>query len=322
MKYERMGCHEESRNNCVKGSKVLVTTRSRKVAKNLSKTFCYDVGALYDQISGELFKKRAFGDQENANVDGKLKEIGHMILEKCKDVPLAIKVLGSNLRNAEEKWESILYNEFWQLANEDDEIFPALKLNYYVLPSSLKRCFKYTSWFPEDYIIDSEELVRICIAENLIEAKEGRLLPVIGGEYYEDLQNRSLIQMDNEMHDLIHSMSCLVAGKFYSRVLKETDSNSISAISRHASLSGGDMEAAHFESVVGVKGLHTILFFNCNSNHLLCNLSNWRALRVLGLRDTRMIDVPDYVTDLKHVRYLDFFQLCHKLPPRCDLRAL
>lgn len=64
MKYERMGCHEESRNNCVKGSKVLVTTRSRKVAKNLSKTFCYDVGALDDQISRERFKKRAFGDQE------------------------------------------------------------------------------------------------------------------------------------------------------------------------------------------------------------------------------------------------------------------
>lgn len=93
----------------------------------------------------------------------------------------------------------------------------------------MKRCFKYTSWFPEDYIIDSEELVRMWIAENLIEAKEGRLLPVIGGEYYEDLQNRSMIQMDNEMHDLIHSMSCLVAGKFYSRVLKETDSNSLSS---------------------------------------------------------------------------------------------
>lgn len=50
------------------------------------------------------------------------------------------------------------------------------------------------------------------IAENLIEAKEDRLLPVIGSEYYEDLQNRSLIQMDNKMHDLMHSISCLVVG--------------------------------------------------------------------------------------------------------------
>lgn len=76
----------------------------------------------------------------------------------------------------EERWESVLKIHFWQLVDEDDDsIFPALRVSFHYLPSPLKRCFEYLSLFPTDYWFDKDELVRMWIAEGFVEVKEGRL---------------------------------------------------------------------------------------------------------------------------------------------------
>lgn len=187
--------------HCARGSKILVTTRDIKVGQAISSMQLYELRTLEDEHCWILFKEKAFGEV----IDIKLENLGREIVKKCKGVPLAIKVMGSSLRFAsEERWESVLRNELWQSVDgEGDEIFPALKLSYHYLHSPLKRCFGYLSLFPIDYEFKKEKLVRLWIAEGLVEAKEGRLLEDIGNDYYEELYRRCLIQKDDKMHELV-----------------------------------------------------------------------------------------------------------------------
>lgn len=57
-------------------------------------------------------------------------------MKNCRGVPLAVSVIGASLQGAvKDKWKAVLESELWHLENDDDEIFPALKLSYYYLPS-------------------------------------------------------------------------------------------------------------------------------------------------------------------------------------------
>lgn len=160
-------------------------------------------------------------------VDRILENIGRAVVKKCKGVPLAVKVVGSSLRLAsKERWESTARNDLWQsLDTGDDEIFPALKLSYHYLPSTLKRCFGYLSLFPTDDSTDKHELLRLWIAEGLVvESRDGRILEDIGNDYYNELQRRCLIQKGNEIHDLLHSLACLITRRFSCHVVNDTKS--------------------------------------------------------------------------------------------------
>ncbi|KAL6328726.1 hypothetical protein AAG906_003412 [Vitis piasezkii] len=89
------------------GSKIIVTTRSDKVA-SLSFDDCWS-----------LFAKHAFENGDSSR-HPELQEIGKEIVKKCKGLPLAAKTLG--------EWENVLNSETWDLPN--DEILPALRSKY------------------------------------------------------------------------------------------------------------------------------------------------------------------------------------------------
>uniref|UniRef100_A0A2N9FX23 NB-ARC domain-containing protein n=1 Tax=Fagus sylvatica TaxID=28930 RepID=A0A2N9FX23_FAGSY len=125
-----------------KGSKIVVTTRSHKVAKVMAPGPIHDLIGLPEDDCLFLFLKWAFVEGEEKQYP-KLVEIGKQIVKKCSGVPLAVRTLGSLLysKTEERDWISIRDNEIWNLEQKEDDILPALRLSYNQLPSYLKQCF-------------------------------------------------------------------------------------------------------------------------------------------------------------------------------------
>ncbi|RVW24189.1 putative disease resistance RPP13-like protein 1 [Vitis vinifera] len=111
-----------------KGSKIIVTTRSTKVASAMRAVHTHCLGGLSFEDGWSLFKKLAF---ENGDSSGhpQLEAIGEKIVHKCQGLPLAIKAMGSLLHSKVEarEWDDVLNSELWDLPT--DAVLPALRSN-------------------------------------------------------------------------------------------------------------------------------------------------------------------------------------------------
>ncbi|KMZ69013.1 NB-ARC domain-containing disease resistance protein [Zostera marina] len=77
----------------VQGSKIVVTTRSKVVANIMNPSVTYNLGALNSDDAWKLFSSRAFfGSSFDYEKQLSLEDIGKKIVEKCKGLPLIIKV--------------------------------------------------------------------------------------------------------------------------------------------------------------------------------------------------------------------------------------
>ncbi|RVX04558.1 putative disease resistance RPP13-like protein 1 [Vitis vinifera] len=110
-----------------KGSKIIVTTRSTKVASAMRAVHTHCLGGLSFEDGWSLFKKLAF---ENGDSSGhpQLEAIGEKIVHKCQGLPLAIKAMGSLLHSKVEarEWDDVLNSELWDLPT--DAVLPALRM--------------------------------------------------------------------------------------------------------------------------------------------------------------------------------------------------
>ncbi|XP_060669657.1 putative disease resistance RPP13-like protein 1 [Ziziphus jujuba] len=125
-----------------RGSKIIVTTRTEKVAKIMSTIPThYQLKQLKDEDCWRLFKKHAFDNiRDDSSVRKVLETIGKQIIQKCNGLPLAVKTPGGLLRSKEDvsEWERILKSDIWDFSYKESKILPALMLSYHYLPSQLK----------------------------------------------------------------------------------------------------------------------------------------------------------------------------------------
>ncbi|KAK4253982.1 hypothetical protein QN277_009420 [Acacia crassicarpa] len=110
-----------------RGSKILITTRSEKVASVVRTLSPYCVGNLSDDNCWLIFSKHACLYVDSV-VDSNIESLGRDIVKKCKGLPLVAKTLGGLLRFRRDirDWNIILKSEMWDLSKEESEILPAL----------------------------------------------------------------------------------------------------------------------------------------------------------------------------------------------------
>ncbi|GAB2282597.1 hypothetical protein Dimus_017135 [Dionaea muscipula] len=163
------------------GSKILVTTRSRGVAKIVGTTSPYDLKGLPEEKSWSLFERMA-SEPGQQQLHPNLVKVGKEIVKKCANVPLAIRTLGGLLYGQEESmWLSFKENELSKIPEGGNIIMAILKISYHHLASPLKNCFAYCALFPKDYEIDKETLIYLWMAE-------GFIIPSYEGQSLEELQ--------------------------------------------------------------------------------------------------------------------------------------
>ncbi|XP_028123842.1 putative disease resistance RPP13-like protein 1 [Camellia sinensis] len=177
------------------GSKVIVTTRDRGVAKQMGMDKYHNLHNLSYDDCWLIFSQHAF---QNRNIEEcqELESIGKKIVEnRCRGLPLAARALGSLLccKQEEREWKAILNSDIW---NEESGILPALKLSYLHLPSHLKTCISYCAIIPKDYEFRKTELVLLSMAQGLIEQPKG-------GEQMKDL-GCNIDELPDSIGDLKH----------------------------------------------------------------------------------------------------------------------
>ncbi|GMI79692.1 hypothetical protein like AT3G14470 [Hibiscus trionum] len=300
-----------------RGSRIIVTTRSHKVAKITGNCQPYELKGLSDDDAWSLFKEIAFEQRcaDSTNLD--FVEIGKQILEKCGGIPLVIRTIAGTLSFKETKneWLSFKDNELSRISQNGNEILPTLKLSYDHLPSHLKHCFAYCRLYPKDHEINVQTLVQFWIAQGFVkQSNSGESLEEIGFGYFKGLVERSFFQEVEEygdrdvickMHDFMHDLAESVAGRESSILDSNLSARELDEKCRHVSVD--------FSLVPLFKGkkLRTLL---CSPNKRFQNMSdaawnsiisNCRCLRVLELNRLNLKTVPDSIHKLKHLRYLD-----------------
>ncbi|KAL4376470.1 hypothetical protein GQ457_02G040850 [Hibiscus cannabinus] len=300
-----------------KGSRIIVTTRSHRVAKITSTCRPHVLKGLSDDDAWFLFKEIAFEQRSAESTNSTLVDIGKQILKVCGGVPLVIRTIAGTLsfKETENEWLSFKDNELSRISQNGGEILPTLKVSYDHLPSHLKHCFAYCRLYPKDIKMDVETLVQFWIAQGFVKKfNSSQSLEEIGFGCFKGLVERSFFQEVEEygdrnitckMHDFMHDLAELVAGR-ESRILDSNSSASeVDEKCRHISIK--------FSLIDLFKGkkLRTLLrspnsrVGNMNDATWDLIISNCRCLRVLELDFLDLNAVPDSIHKLKHLRYLD-----------------
>jgi len=295
------------------GSRILVTTRSTKVALSM-RSEEHHLKELQEDYCWQLFAKHVFQDDTQPNTD--CKEIGMQIVEKCKGLPLALKTMGSLLHNKSSlsEWKNVLESEIWEL--EDSDVIPALALSYNHLPSHLKRCFAYCALFPKDYEFDKKRLIQLWIAENFVQCHQDAKSPEdTGDQYFDDLLSRSFFQQSDRyrtcfvMHDLLNDLAKYVCEDTCFR-LGVDKAKGIPKTTRHFTFATNHVEYFDgFGSIRDVERLHTFMPADWSWHCKMSTddlFSKFKFLRVLSVSNcSNLTKVPDSVGNLKHLRSLD-----------------
>lgn len=315
------------------GSKVIVTTRSNKVASMVGTISPYYLTGLPEDACWALFKDRALplGDNEKYP---KLVSIGKQILKKCGGVPLALTTLGSlmRLKREEKDWLDVQKNELCYMDECQSQILPALRLSYSHLPAYLKRCFAYCSLFPKNYEFQKEKLIHLWMAEGFILAQEGdRQLEDIGNYYFDELLWRSFFQEVKvgkhgnrkvyKMHDLIHDLAHYVGGNEFVKLEKVHGVKLARA--RHASIIHNHRPSIIPQALLNAKRLRTLLLMSpaVFSGELSFLPTNFKYLRALNLSGYGIKKLHESICELMCLRYLDVSNTSVQMLPEtiCDL---
>ncbi|KAF8685257.1 hypothetical protein HU200_044078 [Digitaria exilis] len=304
------------------GYGIITTTRIFNIAKQVGGI--YKMKPLSPSNSRILLCSRILDrtDQENY-LDKDLAEVSDKILKKCAGVPLAIITIASLLANKGRDimdWYN-LYNSIGTgLENSLDvhNMRKILLLSYYDLPSHLKTCLLYLSIFPEDSEIEKGRLIWMWAAEGFIQCKrKGESLLELGGSYFNELINRSMIQLvspnyyggadDSEycrVHDMVLDLIFFLSNEEnFVTILSDTkDHTSPSKTVRRLSLQ--DCKA-RIQDNINKKRIRSVVVFSFGNDPKL-DLGSFRVLRVLDLEQCRLSNAHSlkYLGKLIHLRYL------------------
>lgn len=301
-----------------KGSRIITTTRNIDVAKHVGSY--YRLKPLSDESSEKLFYGRVFGSIDKCS--GNFSEISKKILKKCGGVPLAIITMASLLANKSnniKEWYDVFNSIGSGLvgSNPDmDDMKKILLLSYYDLPFHLKTCLLYLSMFPEDYEITKDQLIWRWVAEGFVQNQQGdQSFLEIGGSYFNELLNRSLIQparMDEDgipkacrVHDtVLDLMISLSKEECFIGTVSGDGKHSLDSKVRRISL----LDYTTWPAMMDMPKLRSLAIFKQDAVviHSMPSLSRYHLLRVLDLRGCELKDLASlgFVGSLSYLRYL------------------
>nr|AAG42167.1 stripe rust resistance protein Yr10 [Triticum aestivum]ADY39271.1 stripe rust resistance protein YR10 [Triticum aestivum]ADY39272.1 stripe rust resistance protein YR10 [Triticum aestivum] len=330
-------------NEC--GSRVIATTRILDVAKEVGGV--YQLKPLSTSDSRQLFYQRIFGIGDK-RPPIQLAEVSEKILGKCGGVPLAIITLASMLAGKKEHENTYTYwYKVYQSMGSGLENNPGLMdmrrilhVSYYDLPPNLKTCLLYLSLYPEDYNIETKELIWKWIGEGFIHEEQGKSLYEVGEDYIAELINKSLVQpmyiniankassvrVHDMVLDLITSLSneenfLATLGGQQTRSLpskirrlslqssNEEDVQpmpTMSSLSHVRSLTVFSKDLSLLSALSGFLVLRALDLSGCEEvgNHHMKDICNLFHLRYLSLEGTSITEIPKEISNLRLLQLL------------------
>ncbi|XP_031249197.1 putative disease resistance protein RGA1 [Pistacia vera] len=306
---------------CVSESKIIITTRSDRVASIMGTVLTYRLEGLSLDDCLSVFVKCAFKEGKEKQHPS-LVEIGKEIVKKCGGVPLAVRALGSLLYSSisEQDWKNLRDNEIWKLDQKENDILNALRISYNHLPPHLKQCFIYCSIFPKDIEFTSNHLVQFWMVHGLLQShNENQDLENIGKQYIKELMLRSFFQdivqlYENlytfKIHDLMHDLATSLMRN--ERLILKSTNQICTKSHRHLSFHFVDAPIIDVPNILPNLGhLRSITFCpitgestGISQSFLELIVSRCKFLRMLDLFSLNIEAVPKKIGNLKHLRAL------------------
>ncbi|KAI9107398.1 hypothetical protein K1719_021435 [Acacia pycnantha] len=152
--------------------KVLFTTRLKDVCAKMKAQKSFKVEFLKEEEALELFLEKV--GEETINSHPRIKVLAKEMAAECNGLPLALIVVGSSMAGVKsiEAWEvskNRLTSSLWTGPDLETKVFSILKLSYDRLPDDThKKCFLYCASYPEDYVIQANDIIDKWIGEGLL----------------------------------------------------------------------------------------------------------------------------------------------------------
>ncbi|KAL0927246.1 hypothetical protein M5K25_001409 [Dendrobium thyrsiflorum] len=298
--------------NSNRSVRVLITTRDENIVNKMHATYIHSVTYLSEESSWDMLRRRLFSEEQEELANG-LKELGLMIVNKCKGLPLAIKVivgvLLSKPRN-KKAWKIFLNDNAWFIYNLPGELSGALYLSFEDLPAHLKQCFLYFSLYREDAQLDPRKFAQLWVAEGFITNQQDSLIEDLAEECFNELLNRNLLLPKDydgkcRMHDLIRSLTIFLSKEETSFGALNVRNSTRSIKFRRITVANQEGAVEILDSIVDQGALRTLL---ASSSDLLLDDERLRRLshlRVLDISHTQIQILPDSIGKLVHLRYLN-----------------
>ncbi|KAH0695028.1 hypothetical protein KY290_020860 [Solanum tuberosum] len=229
-------------------SRILLTSRDNKVGEYAAtnpKDGLVLMRPLTQDESRCLFYHKAFG--KNYNIRGsdidEFEKVGEKVITNCKGLPLMITAVAGILSSKSklDEWIKVAQNVS-SLVNDDayKQCFNVVALSYNDLPPLMKACFLHFGVFPKAHVISVKKLIRLWIAEGLVNLKGVEEFEQVAARVLHDLIGKSLVIIDKRnlngqiktcrIHDLFHDFCSKEAESENLLYVVGSDSNTITQV--------------------------------------------------------------------------------------------
>ncbi|KAL6842299.1 hypothetical protein ACP4OV_027947 [Aristida adscensionis] len=332
---------EKLMNMLKKGSMidVIATTRKKDIAMKICAKEQYKLEPLHHDICWKIIK--IFSQLEDINEH--FEPIGQEIAKKCAGLPLAAQALGYMLKSKDlKRWSEVNDSDIWNESSEDEyapqrTVLPSLKLSFESMSSQLRLCFSYCAIFPKGCDIIHTDLIHQWIALGIFKPSSR-----LGEEYINQLLGMSFLQHSKlpsssrehatryKMHDRVHDLARSVMGDELSEFHVATKSStSEQNYCRYALLVNYDkteklsnilpqkvwvlrfelLDSSKLDLPDGAfsfaKYLRILDFSACYSVLLPVSIGQLRQLRCLIAPRTQNVRLPECITELSKLQYLN-----------------
>ncbi|GFP86244.1 putative late blight resistance protein homolog r1a-6 [Phtheirospermum japonicum] len=295
--------------------KILITSRQVEVARFANRNRPpHDLRFLTQEESWLLLRWEVFGKPECPT---ELCVLGQRIAEQCEGLPLAIVVIGGILaRMSSTAWERVSTSVSTYLTYEDPQkrMEKIISLSYEKLPYHLKECFLYLGMFPEDFEIPVWKLIRIWIAEGLIQQRDMTSLEETAENYLDELINRNLVRIDKRkadgkvktcrIHDMLRDFCKNEASYELQEIKMSGDLQKCRRLCIHSNYVLNFLSSKPH----GPRVRSFVCFnkdeFNLPNDKITAIPAAFKLLRVLDVKPLKFAKLPSDLYHLIHLRYI------------------
>ncbi|GER48193.1 disease resistance protein [Striga asiatica] len=305
--------------------KLLITTRSLRVCRRMEVEREIEVGVLTQQDSWDLFQQKV--GQGIVLNSPKIHELAKKVAKECGGLPLALVTIGRAMRNETKikYWQTALTELRNSTASSIEgmasQVFSQLRFSYDRLKDDVARsCFLYCALYPEDHLIETDELIEYWVWEGLLGGVPGGHPDKMkrGEIVLNELVSSCMLESSSfsfsrhvRMHDLIRDMAIALTRENSSFMVKSgcglrapPEEGEWGPDLERVSLMRNDISSLCCEP--DCPKLRTLLLqYNSIEKGVLPTFfSRLRNIEVLDLSYTGMDNLPDSISLLEKLRAL------------------
>ncbi|KAL5566222.1 hypothetical protein UlMin_029386 [Ulmus minor] len=155
---------------------LILLTRSLELCRKMNCQYTIKVESLSDKEAWELFLEKL---RRETSLPPQIEAIARSLVRNCDGLPLGIITIAGCMKGVDDirEWRNALEGiEESRAAQEDmGRVFQVLRYSYDNLKDpTVQQCFLYCSMFPEDHMIERDELIEYLIDERLIDGRKSR----------------------------------------------------------------------------------------------------------------------------------------------------